>query len=215
MTLEILDVGSGIGNEGMINAYFGGTKDKHVTRLDINPACKPDILHDITQPLPEEYRGKFDVVFSCHMLEHMGRQEVFPVMRNIASAVKNMGEVWIIVPDMLWAAQQVVAGRDGMQVQGLLYGAQRPDNPWDLHKSGFTLHALRRMMEIIGLVIKRATQEEFIMLLEDKQFNCMQNICIGARYDGLNSEERPAEQTVVRKFEFDKGEKNEQKVESE
>jgi SAM-dependent methyltransferase len=205
VTTQILDIGSGIGNEGMIKAYFGGDKDKIVTRLDINPAVKPDILHDILQPLPEEYRGKFDVVYSCHVLEHMARAEVFPVMRNMASAVRNMGEVWIIVPDIVWAAQQIVAGKDGMQVQGLLYGAQRAGNPWDLHKSGFSLRALRRMMEIIGLVVKRAYQEPFIMLMEDKQFDCVQNICIGARYDGLHEPRPEEEKTVVRTF--DKGDK--------
>ena len=147
--LKILDVGSGIGNEGMIKAFFGDV-EKEVIRLDINPEVNPDILHDITQPLPEEHIGKYDIVFSSHMLEHMERAQVFPVMRNIASAVKNLGEVWIIVPDLKWAAQEILAGRDGMQVQGLLYGAQRPGNPWDIHKSGFTLNALRRAEQLHG-----------------------------------------------------------------
>ncbi len=196
--IDLLDVGSGIGNAGMIDVYFGKEK-KNYTRLDINPDTKPDILHDITQPLPEEHRSRYDVVFSSHMLEHMSRADVFPVLRNIISGVKNHGEVWIIVPSMEWCAAQLMQHKDGMVIQGLLYGAQEQGNPWDIHKSGFTLSALRRMMEICGLVIKRAYQAPIVVFMDGKEFPGVQNVCIGARVDELNPPKKEGEEIVIEK----------------
>jgi SAM-dependent methyltransferase len=190
--LKILDVGSGVGNVGMINVFFGDVEKEYV-RMDINPDVNPDIIHDITKPYPEEVRGQFDIVFACHVLEHMGRDEVFPAIRNMASALKNLGELWVLVPDLEWCAKEIIAGHNSMAVQGLIYGAQRQDNNWDIHKSGFTLKDLRRLMELVGLLVKRAYQSEFLVLMGDKKFPAIQDICIGARYDGLH-EERPVEE---------------------
>jgi hypothetical protein len=184
--LEILDVGSAGGNEDMLKSYLGEDVEWTITRLDINPVVKPDILHDIAQPLPEQYRGKFDIVFCSHMMEHMTRKEVLPAMRHICSAVKNHGEVYIIVPSLEWCAQQIIEHKDGLAVQGLIFGGERQDNNWDVHKSGWTLNALRRMMEICGLMVKRAFQSSIQVSVDGGHFPAVQNVCIGARVDEIN-----------------------------
>jgi SAM-dependent methyltransferase len=193
--LKVLDIGSGCGGpEFQINYFLEHLKEKEIVRLDVNPETHPDILHDITKELPEEYKNAFDIVFCSHVLEHMARDEVFPVLRNMASALKNMGEIYILVPSLEWAAKEILMHHDGIQIQGLIFGAQYPGNPWELHKSGFTLHALRYMAELCGLLIKKAYQSPFVLIMPSttKNYPAVQNVLIAARYDGLH-EPRPAE----------------------
>jgi len=181
--MKILDVGSSIGG-GIIESYLANIKEKEIVRLDINPLAKPDVLHDITQPLPEELCGQFDIVFCSHNLEHIDRNSVIGTVRNMSAALKNMGELWLIVPSLEWVAKEILQHRDGLHVQGLLYGAQ--NHQWDYHRSAFTLNALRMVVEVCGLLIRKAYQAPFTLIFENRNWEAIQNIVIAARYDGLN-----------------------------
>lgn len=191
MSVKILDVGSG--SESVAAQVFDWIEDKDITRLDIDPALSPDILHDITCPLPDELRGAYDIVFVSHVLEHIDRTHVIDTFRNVAGAVRNMGEVWILVPSLEWAAGEILARREGLGVQGAIFGGQA--NEWDFHRTGFTLAALRQMVEICGLIIRKAYQSPFKIRFQEKEFGALQNIVIAVRYDGLNGD--PAEAISV------------------
>lgn len=184
--VRILDVGSGPGS--VAEQIFGSIPDKEIVRLDADPELNPDILHDITQPLPEELRSAFDLVLADHVLEHVERNKVVDTFRNVISAVKNHGEVWILVPSLEWAANEVINKRDGVHVQAMLFGSQV--NSLQTHRCAFTLASLRQMVEICGLIIRKAYQSPFTAVVNGREFGCIQNIVIGARYDGLND---PAE----------------------
>ncbi len=177
--IRILDIGSG--PESVAAQIFESIQEKEIVRLDADADNNPDILHDITQPLPEELRSKFDLVLASHVLEHVDRYKVVDTFRNVISAVKNLGEVWILVPSLEWAANEVINQRDGVQVQLSVFGGQK--NPWDFHRCGFTLASLRQMVEICGLIVKKAYQSPFKVWSGETQYDAIQNIVIGARYD--------------------------------
>jgi len=186
MTVKILDVGSG--SESIATVIFGEIEDKQIVRMDADPDNCPDILHDITQPLPEELRGQFDLVLAAHVMEHIPRDHVVNSFRHVFSAVRDRGEVWVIVPSLEWAASEIVNKRDGVHVQALLYGAQT--SALQNHLCGFTLASLRQMVEVCGLLVRKAYQSPFTIIVHDKQYSAIQNIVIGARVDML---EDPAE----------------------
>jgi hypothetical protein len=185
--IRILDVGCGVGPESSAtdpNAVFSDVTDKEIVRLDANPDAHPDFIHDITQPLPEELRSAFDIVLCSHVMEHIRRPQVLDAFRNTISGVKNMGEVWFIVPSMEFAAGEILKHRDGASVQALIFGGQASD--LDTHYCGYTLQALRFMVELCGLVVRKAYQAPFSIEVDGKSHTCIQNIVVGARYDGLN-----------------------------
>ena len=184
--VRILDVGSGA--ESVAAQVFDWLGEKEITRLDVHPDTKPDILHDITQPLPEELHGQFDIVFISHVLEHIDRPRVIEAFRNVISAVRNLGEVWVIVPSAEWAANEIINRREGIHVQMNIFGGQL--HPWDYHKCSFTLLSLRQVVELCGLIVRRAYQSPFQIIHDGKQYGSLQNVVIGARYDALND---PAE----------------------
>lgn len=186
MSTKILDIGCG--KNSLAEVIFQEVKDKKITRLDADWENRPDWVRDITEPLPEELRGQFDLVLVSHVLEHIGRKKVFDAFRHSISAVKNLGEVWFITPSLEWAANEIINQRDGVHVQMLLYGDQ--NNEWGFHKCAFTLASLRQMVEICGLLVRKAYQSPFTVIGNGREYGAIQNIVIGARFDGLND---PAE----------------------
>jgi SAM-dependent methyltransferase len=186
MTVKILDIGSGPGS--FAEQVFAEIPDKKIVRLDIDPDKNPDVLHNITEPLPEEFRSQFDLVLVAHVVDHIPRVRVVEAMRNVISGVRNGGEVWFLTPSLEWAASELINQRDGMHIQGLIFGGQT--DAFDFHYCGFTLASLRQMVEICGLIVRKAYQSPFTIQLGEKEYGCIQNVVIGARYDVVSD---PAE----------------------
>lgn len=188
--MKILDIGSG--KESVASLVFSHIEDKEIVRLDADANLNPDIIHDITKELPKELKGQFDIVYVSHVLEHIDRSFVIGTFINLSAALKNLGEMWIIVPSMEWAAQEILNQRDGRHIQGMIWGGQ--NTSWDYHRCGFTLSALRQLFELTGLVVRKAYQSPFGIVLDgDKQVNCVQNVVIGAKYELNHAETQIAE----------------------
>lgn len=179
--MKILDIGSGVASVAAL--VFSDVKDKEIVRMDANESLKPDIVHDITTPLPENLLGQFDVVYVSHVLEHIDRLKVIQTLAFLSKALKNMGEMWVIVPSMEWAASEILHGRDGLHTQGMIWGGQNTE--WDYHRCGFTLASLRQLFEILQLVVRKAYQSPFGIVMGENEFKCVQNVVIGARYDEI------------------------------
>ena len=177
--LNILDVGSG---PESIAAIVFGEDTGTVIRLDMDPDVHPDYVHDIIQPLPSELHDRFDVVYASHVLEHIPRMQVVEVVRNLAKALKDGGELWFVVPSLEWIAQEIYRGRYDPIVLGFIYGGQSDE--YDYHKCGFTLIGLRSLLKLAGLVERKAYQSIFTMTIGEDEFQAIQNVVIGMRHDG-------------------------------
>ena len=183
--LKILDIGSG---ESSVADKVFQDAEKEITRLDANADLNPDVVHDITTPLPDALLGQFDIVYCSHVMEHIDRTKVLSTMVNLSKGLKDRGEMWIVVPSLEWGAKEILNGRDGLQIQGLIFGGQQ--TPWDYHRVGFTLLGLRQCMEVIGLVVRKAYQSPFEIEAningETIFYKCIQNVVIAARVDGFH-----------------------------
>ena len=179
--VRILDVGSGSGS--VAKTVFANL-DPEVVRLDGTPETNPDILHDITTPLPDELKNAFDIVYVSHVLEHIDRMKVIETFRNIIPAVKNYGEVWVIVPSLEWAANEIINYRDGIHVQMNVFGGQT--YAFDYHKCGFTLVGLRQVVELCGLFVRKAYQSPFGIVFNGKEYPSLQNVVVAIRADEIS-----------------------------
>lgn len=95
-----------------------------------------------------------EIIYSCHVLEHIGHEEVLPTLRNWYRVLKPGGEVRISVPDLdrivniyknNWAHFQTKTHSPWI---GLIYGGQ--SDKFDFHKTGFNLTWLSYLLESVG-----------------------------------------------------------------
>lgn len=168
-TGRCLDVGSG--PESIAKSHF---PNMEVTRLDADPALNPDVVHDITQPLPEALRGQFDLVYLSHVLEHIEWRSVVAVLANLHAALVPGGRLLVLVPSLEWVAEQVLSERPSPLINPYLFGRQI--NPWQYHKSGFSLMLLRQVFRLSGYVEEYVGRSPLEMSVGDKVYHVLQNV---------------------------------------
>lgn len=146
---RILVADIGAGNH---SPWFGA--NALVKRYDIDPKTNPDVRCDI-RAIPEDDRT-FDLVSTRHVLEHFPWDEGPDLVREWTRILKVGGELRVNVPNLAYAAQEILkADHDPDYDAGLyplwqVYGKQ-VGNPGEVHRTGFTKHGLRRLLEHCGL----------------------------------------------------------------
>lgn len=76
----------------------GAIREEGYETMDISPAFSPDFQHDLTQ-LPWPFADQtFDEVKCFHVLEHLERKYLVPVMNEMHRILKPEGRAMIEVP---------------------------------------------------------------------------------------------------------------------
>lgn len=155
--------------------------EHELVRMDIDPEVKPDYVHDITQPLPDELHQAFDIVMASHVLEHLSWRNVIQAANNIAACVKPEGKLVILVPDVEWAAREILnkKGNIDLGVLGTVYGGQT--GPWDFHVCGFSMEVMRQMIERIGFKIIDLHLTGVMIRVNDELYPGRQIVCEAVR----------------------------------
>lgn len=142
----VADIGSGVHSP-----WFGANAT--IRRYDLDPTNRPDVRCDV-RAIPESDQT-FDVVVASHLLEHFMWQEAPDLVREWTRILKVGGELRIVVPDIAYAAREILKA-DADEAYNVtlyplwqLYGKQTGD-PTQLHRAGFTRHGLRRLLELCG-----------------------------------------------------------------
>lgn len=145
--VRLADLGS-----GAAGPYFGRSDRVQVVRFDGNEQVKPDYRCDLRHlPVPDQ---SFDVVHTRHVLEHFGRTEVMPLMKEWTRILRIGGEFRIAVPNILSAMRNIVLMEEGIippdpypfwQVWG------KQDDERDIHKNGFTPVRMRLLLERLAI----------------------------------------------------------------
>jgi len=144
---SVLHVGCG---EEPLPAWLA---DYTEVRLDIEPACNPDIVASITD-LGEI--GPFDLVFSSHCLEHLAPHDVGVALSEFRRVLKAGGGVVVFVPDLedVKPTEDVVYTAPCGPITGLdmYYGLRSAllERPYMAHKTGFVRETLQAAMDAAG-----------------------------------------------------------------
>jgi SAM-dependent methyltransferase len=102
-----VNAGSGPAGNARIPAFF---KDWKQTRVDIDPATKPDLLASIAD-LSAIPTGTMDAVWSAHSLEHLYAHEVPLALAEFRRVLRNTGFACIVIPDLQAIAEWIATDR--------------------------------------------------------------------------------------------------------
>ncbi len=131
-------------------AWLSGFEE---VRLDINPACDPDIVASMTA-LGEI--GPYDALYCSHALEHLHPHEVPVALGEFLRVIKPGGNVLVFVPDLEGVApnSEVLFESEAGPITGhdLYYGhgAYVARNPYMAHHSGFLKDTLAEALQAAG-----------------------------------------------------------------
>lgn len=113
-----------------------------VVRLDCRADIRVDCVADVRSiPFPDEH---FDVVYSSHVLEHFKKEESLPLLTEWTRVLKPSGELQLFVPNLEWAALQIVHGICDEFVLNCIFGRQ--EYPEDYHHTGFTPDRIKHLL---------------------------------------------------------------------
>lgn len=149
-----LDIGSG-----------GYSSDD--TFLSVDLYTEADIIAPMWDiPLPNE---SVDVIFSSQALEHVGKNDVLPTLREWERLLKSGGRLQLIVPDLEWACQWWLANQTTGWPMDVIYGNQKHEG--EFHKTGFSQKILLNYFTQIPLYIHKieyigGTRVDFLRLSE-------------------------------------------------
>jgi len=159
---KVLHVGSG----GTSLPEWCGKCDE--VRLDIDPGCNPDIVGDIRN-LGEI--GKFDVILSSHVIEHLYEHELAQVFSEFQRVLNDDGVMIMFVPDLegIKATDEIVyISYFGTPVTGLdmIYGMTDAikDMPFMAHHTGFTKDRLEKVLSAAGFVDVSVTRHPYNLM---------------------------------------------------
>lgn len=145
--VKLADLGA-----GRHSPYFGSAERVKVVRFDGDETVRPDYRCDLRKlPVPSL---SFDAVHARHVLEHFGRDELLPVLKEWTRILRIGGEFRVSVPNVLAAMRNIILMEEGLIPVDRypfwqVYGRQVDHR--DVHLNGFTPKRMKLLLERLGI----------------------------------------------------------------
>lgn len=108
--------------------------------------------------------GEYDVILSIHVLQRMQIFDVHAHLDYLHGCLREGGEMIVMVPDLLWAAQIIAHNEDVDKfLLTFLYGTQE-----EPVQCAFTMPLLRSAMDAAGLEVYEARTGQQMMAIGDE-----------------------------------------------
>lgn len=153
-----LDLGSGNPEEGEL-------QPKGFLLQDIEPHKGIDLVCDIEELDKYVEKGQCAHIRISHVLEHFETHKVPVLIKMFHTLLEEGGELEIHVPNLRWHMQLIAEGKDEEAVN-YMFGGQK--DKYDLHKTGFTVNILRKLLLNAGFSVKEAGEEGSIHIYATK-----------------------------------------------
>lgn len=133
--------------------------DKYISPQDI-PAGVNFKKWDAVQ-LDEVSSATVEHIYSSHLLEHLPHTQIPDILKTWYDKLIPGGQITLNVPDLRWAALQVINFVNGQLLAGyfnefdgehgllsVIYGSQAHEG--EVHRSGFVLPYLKKLLQDVG-----------------------------------------------------------------
>lgn len=105
-----------------------------------------DVVDDLYLKTFDE--NSVDVIYSCHVLEHVSRNEYLKVLERWYSLLKPDGILRLSVPDFEAVVNYYIETKDLNSLKGLLYGGQTYLQ--NFHYNTWDFESLKKDLEKVG-----------------------------------------------------------------
>jgi len=146
-----------------LNLGCGLDKRQGYVNIDSRKKVKPDLLTDLEKVYLRVFTEEsIDEILMKDFLEHLSWRVIEGFLRDCWRVLKRGGKVWVQTPNLEAILKRVVLNPNYKfgDLQGWkaisfwIYGEQ--DYPENLHKCGFTIPTLRKLLNEVGFQIDEA-----------------------------------------------------------
>ena len=125
----------------------GNKRIEGYTNIDMVETSAVDLVADIRH-LHDYDEESVDIIYACHVLEHISRNEYKKVLRRWLQVLKPGGILRISIPDLEKWFLYCLRTDNFRLILGALYGEQ--DNIYNLHKMGWTEKTIKEDLLEVG-----------------------------------------------------------------
>ncbi len=133
----------------LLHIGCGDVAAPYYINLDARPLSHVHLVREDLTDLSMIPDASLDLVYMCHVLEHVGRMQLLLTMQEMARVLKPNGVLRIAVPDLDHIiALYNASGKDLKVVAPALMGGQ--DYPYNYHYSAFNHAFLSELFQRAG-----------------------------------------------------------------
>ena len=132
-----------------INLGCGDKKMHGWINADCRKECEPDLVIDsLKAPWPGIDHESVDVIYACHVLEHIPKDELYDTLTSWHFALKDNGILKISVPSFDSVVNHYIRNRNLKLIESFLHGGQK--YPEDLHYTSWNREKLEEVLRFTG-----------------------------------------------------------------
>jgi ubiquinone/menaquinone biosynthesis C-methylase UbiE len=145
-----------------LNLGCGSDIRSDCINIDVRKTSEKTLVIDIEKDLLKAFPdNSVDEIIAKDFIEHISWRRVEDLIKDIHRVLKPGGRLFIQVPDLEAIAKRVILnpGFKYGDIEGFkaisfwIYGAQ--DYPENLHKSGFTIPTLKKLLETLNFHVEK------------------------------------------------------------
>ena len=133
----------------LVHIGCGKTNSPEFINVDARPLAHVHIVTDDITSLPDFNTGTVDLVYMCHILEHIKRKDLKKVLSEMKKVLKVGGVLRLSVPDLDKLIEVYNAsGKNVSSISHQLMGGQ--DHEYNIHYSVFNHQRLTKLLKEVG-----------------------------------------------------------------
>jgi len=145
-----------------LNLGCGLDKRNGYINIDVREDVKPDMVIDLEKEFLRMFGDEsVEEIFAKDFIEHLSWRVVKAFLKDCYRVLVKGGKMFIQTPDLEAISRTVIlkpnfrfGGLEGFEaISFWVYGAQ--DYGQNVHKSGFTISTLKRLLESVGFKVER------------------------------------------------------------
>ena len=133
----------------LVHIGCGWKNSPEFINVDAQPLAHIHIVTEDIASLPDFGDGTVDLIYMCHILEHIKRNDLKNVLSEMKRTLKDGGILRLSVPDFDRLIEVYDAsGKDISTISHQLMGGQ--DHKFNIHYSVFNYHRLSELLKKVG-----------------------------------------------------------------